>query len=129
MIRTGVFTLVNGESRLSDGTLLAVCSDPSPLAAARPFLLGRGCQPNHSIEVSGAVGPVDGVTAFCLADARPIPAPTSELVAATALTAPKTRKSQRKVAKKGPRKLTKTTKGKQDKPKKKAKTTRRKPAR
>lgn len=84
MIRTGVFTIVNGESRLSDGTLLAVCSDPSPLVAARPFLLGRQCQQNHWVQVSGDFGPVGGITAFCLTDARPI-APPATAQAITAI--------------------------------------------
>jgi hypothetical protein len=84
MIRTGVFTIVNGESRLSDGTLLAICSDPSPLVAARPFLLGRQCQQNHWVEVTGTFGPVGGMTAFCMTDAQPIappPEPQESVVA------------------------------------------------
>ena len=71
MIRTGIFRVVNGESLLSDGTLLAVCSAPSPLVAARPFLLGRQCQVGQLVQVSGDFSQIGQVTVFCMSDARP----------------------------------------------------------
>lgn len=112
MIRTGVFTIVNGESRLGDGTLLAVCSDPSPLVAARPFLLGRQCQPNHWIEVTGTDGTIGSVTVFCMTDARPIAAPPAEMIrAATAMSMP-----SKPQAKKKKRAKKRTTKGKKPAP-------------
>ena len=146
MIRTGVFTIVNGESRLSDGTLLAVCSDPSPLVAARPFLLGRQCQQDHWVEVSGDFGPVDGITAFCMTDARPIAPPAAaRAIAAIRPSAPvkaqsgkkksatrKTAKKEtakKKSAKKRPAKGKKRSSAKTTKQRRKAKPARRRQSR
>lgn len=121
MIRTGIFTIVNGECRLGDGTLLAVCTDPSPLVAARPFLLGRQCQPNHWIEVTGTDGTIGGVTVFCMTDARPIAAPPAEMIrAATATSMPsKPRPKKKKSAKKRATKRKKSIAAKANKRKKK----------
>ena len=125
MIRTGVFTIVNGESRLSDGTLLAICSDPSPLLAARPFLLGRQCQQNHWVEVSGALGSFGGVTAFYMTDARPIaPLDSEEFAKATNLSKPLKPRAARTGAKKTPPMPTKKSPAKQSNRSKKVRTNR-----
>lgn len=125
MIRTGVFTIVNGESRLSDGTLLAVCADPSPLVAARSFLLGRQCQENHWIEVSGAGGVIGGVVVFCMNDARPIATPALQPLAASVKLL-KLPAAKRKNRKKPPVKGKKTSRAKPKNIKRKAKPARKK---
>jgi hypothetical protein len=115
MIRTGIFNVINGESRLSDGTLLAVCSDPSPLVAARPFLLGHQCQEGQSVQVSGVFRQLGGVTAFCMSDARPTTAleMAQDVVAATRLARPpKGRVAKKKKSRKQMRKPKKTSRPK-----------------
>jgi hypothetical protein len=125
MILTGRFTLLNGECRLQGGALLADCSDSSPLDAARPFLLGRGCQPGGFIQVTGTPGQSGSVAVFCMSGAQPIAAPAAEsLVANAKLSKPRSTKPKR--PKQRPTKAKKPASGKPKTRARKAKTTRRK---
>jgi hypothetical protein len=64
--RTGVLRIRGNESRLDDGTLLARCGEPNPLAAATAYLTARGFQSGDRIRVTGDPGTVGSVVVFCL---------------------------------------------------------------
>ena len=72
MIRHGILRIVNGESRLDDGTLLARCSDPSPLLAATAFMQSHGCEDGDLVVVTGTDGTIGSVAVFCIDDAKPV---------------------------------------------------------
>jgi hypothetical protein len=129
MVRTGIFKVINGESLLNDGTLLAVCSDPSPLVAARPFLLGRQCQEGQLVQVSGDFKQLGEVTVFCMSGAGPATSEMVQDVAARVARPPKGRIAEKKKTKKQIRKPRKISRSKSLRSKKKpTKATRRKPS-
>jgi len=83
MVRTGTLKILNNEAHL-DGTLLARCSDPSPLVAARGFVLSRGCKNGGSVQVTGTDGTLGSVSVFCIDTAEPIPFSATETLALAA---------------------------------------------
>ena len=66
---TGTLTYVVNESRL-DGTLLALCDDASPLAAATGYLQGKGFANGDRITVTGSSGTFKGSPVFCMTGAQ-----------------------------------------------------------
>jgi hypothetical protein len=69
--KTGTLSIVNNDSRLDDGTLLARCSEASPLSAATAFLRGLGFQSGDRIRVTGDDGTIGNVAVFCMTAAEP----------------------------------------------------------
>lgn len=72
MILHGILNIVNGESKLDDGTLLARCSEASPLDAATAFVEGKGCEDGDFIVVTGSSGTSGNVAVFCIDDAKAV---------------------------------------------------------
>jgi hypothetical protein len=72
MILHGILSIVNGESKLDDGTLLARCSEASPLDAATAFVEGKGCEDGDFIVVTGSSGTSGDVAVFCIDDAKTV---------------------------------------------------------
>jgi hypothetical protein len=72
MILHGILNIVNGESKLDDGTLLARCSEASPLDAATAFVEGKGCEDGDFIVVTGSSGTSGNVAVFCIDDAKTV---------------------------------------------------------
>jgi len=83
--KTGILSIVGTNSTLDDGTLLARCSDPSPLSAATAFLTGLGFQSGDRISVTGTDGTIGSVPVFCMTAAQR----AAQLAAAALLGAPK----------------------------------------
>ena len=72
MILHGILHVINNESRLDDGTLLANCAASSPLFAGTAFLQNRQCVPGDFIVVTGAPRTIGNVAVFCMDDAKPV---------------------------------------------------------
>jgi hypothetical protein len=68
--KSGILSIVGNESRLDDGTLLARCSESSPLSAATAFLTGLGLQSGDRIRVTGSDGTIGNVVVFCMRAAQ-----------------------------------------------------------
>jgi hypothetical protein len=68
--KTGILSIVGTNSTLDDGTLLARCSDSSPLSAATAFLTGLGLQSGDRIRVTGTDGTIGTVSVFCMTAAE-----------------------------------------------------------
>lgn len=68
--RTGVLTITGNDSRLDDGTLLALCDATDPLSAATGFLRNQGFQSGDRIQVTGDNGSIGGVAVFCMTGAQ-----------------------------------------------------------
>ena len=68
--KSGILSIVGNESRLDDGTLLARCSESSPLSAATAFLTGLGLQSGDRIRVTGSDGTIGNVVVFCMTAAQ-----------------------------------------------------------
>jgi hypothetical protein len=84
MERDGTLSIVSGESRLDDGTLLARCDETDPVGNATSFLLNRGFQSGDPIQVTGTDGTIGGVAVFCMQNAQPASAVTALALAPSA---------------------------------------------
>lgn len=106
--KTGVLSIVGDQSSLDDGTVLARCSDTSPLRAGTAFLTGLGLQSGDRIQVTGTDGTIGGVAVFCMTAAQRVAqlAALAEAVPARARKRKKAAKQDKKkpAAKKQPTK-------------------------
>ena len=70
MSRTGILSIINGESQLN-GLLLARENRPNPLGAATTFLQASGFQSGDGVTVAGHDGMIGGVAVMFITAAQP----------------------------------------------------------